>query len=530
MSSPKPYLGIMIDLSRNAVMNMPTMKRFIDIMAKIGYNCLFLYMEDTYEVDNEPYFGLFRGRYSKAELKEIDAYAASKGIECIPCIQTLAHFDALCQWGCYKEFMDIDNILLAGDERSYALIDNIFSTLSQCFASRKIHIGMDEAHALGRGQYLDKNGYVKPTQIMKEHLAKVCELCAKYDFEPIMWSDMFFRILGGDYYIGKTEIPEEIKAAVPSNVSLVYWDYYSTNRERYDNMIENHLQFGSEIWFGGGLWCWNGPAPFNQYSIDTTKAAIDSCRDHNIKNVMFTMWGDNGKECSFFSLLPAMLYAARAAEGVADIEAIKAEFSELFGLKWDDFMALDRVNFCADGSPRECKAKALLYNDVFMGNQDVFITEECDSQYAESAEMIRKANGGEYQYIFDTLASLCDVLKIKSQLGLRLRKAYKDGDKKALESLLSDFDQCIENLKVYYEKFETLWHIENKPQGFDVQDIRLGGLQRRLEHCRKRLADYLEGKLEKLEELEETPIGNEQKRITNPWENNWKHTVTCSIL
>lgn len=520
----------MIDLSRNAVMNMDSIKKFIDIMERIGYNCLFLYMEDTYEVNGEPYFGLFRGRYSQEELKEIDAYAAKHGIECIPCIQTLAHFDALRRWGHYRDMMDIDNILLAGDDRTYALIENIFATLFECFSTKKIHIGMDEANGIGRGQYLDKNGLVDRSQIMKQHLAKVCELCKKYDFQPLMWSDMFFLLMTGNYYCDKISVPEEMKSVVPPEIELVYWDYYSTNRAKYDTMIENHQQFNNDIWFAGGLWCWNGPAPFNQYSIDATNAAIASCCDHNVENIFFTMWGDNGKECSFFSLLPAMLYAARAAQGITDLEKIKAEFKEIFGLEWNDFMTLDRPNFCADGSPRECKAKALLYNDPFMGTQDVYITEECNKQYAESAEMIRSANGGEYQYIFDTLAALCDVLSVKSELGLKTRKAYQENDKNELKRCLTDFDSCIKALKVYYENFEILWHKENKPQGFDVQDIRLGGLQRRMEHCRKRLADYLDGKIDRLEELEEIPLGNEEKRITNPWLNDWRNTASCNII
>lgn len=50
----------------------------------MGYNTLMLYTEDTYEVDGQPYFGYMRGRYSKAELRELDDYAAEKGMELIP--------------------------------------------------------------------------------------------------------------------------------------------------------------------------------------------------------------------------------------------------------------------------------------------------------------------------------------------------------------------------------------------------------------------------------------------------------------
>ena len=50
-------------------------KKWVDLTASLGYNTLLLYTEDTYEVPDEPYFGYMRGRYSQAELRELDAYA-----------------------------------------------------------------------------------------------------------------------------------------------------------------------------------------------------------------------------------------------------------------------------------------------------------------------------------------------------------------------------------------------------------------------------------------------------------------------
>ncbi len=64
----------------------------------MGYDTLMLYTEDTYEVDNQPFFGYKRGRYTKQELKEIDAYCISAGIELVPCIQMLAHLNCMFKW------------------------------------------------------------------------------------------------------------------------------------------------------------------------------------------------------------------------------------------------------------------------------------------------------------------------------------------------------------------------------------------------------------------------------------------------
>ena len=77
----KKYFGVMLDMSRNGVMNITTLKKYIDTISLFGYNMLQLYTEDTYEVDNEPYFGYLRGAYKKTEIKEIDEYCKQKGIE-----------------------------------------------------------------------------------------------------------------------------------------------------------------------------------------------------------------------------------------------------------------------------------------------------------------------------------------------------------------------------------------------------------------------------------------------------------------
>ena len=64
--------GLMMDMSRNSVMNLPQLKVFTKEIASMGYNMLMLYTEDTYEVKKYPQMGYQRGRYTKAELAEIE--------------------------------------------------------------------------------------------------------------------------------------------------------------------------------------------------------------------------------------------------------------------------------------------------------------------------------------------------------------------------------------------------------------------------------------------------------------------------
>ena len=82
-----------------------------------------LYTEDTFEVEEYPYFGHMRGKYTAAEIKELDAYALSLGIELIPCIQTLAHLNAMFKWeGEFWDVFDCDDILLCDEEKTYDIV------------------------------------------------------------------------------------------------------------------------------------------------------------------------------------------------------------------------------------------------------------------------------------------------------------------------------------------------------------------------------------------------------------------------
>ena len=503
--------GTMLDCSRNAVMTAESDKRWIDLTAKLGCNTLHLYMEDTYEVDSQPYFGHLRGRYSKAELKQIDAYAAAHGMQVIPCIQTLAHVNALFHWPVYREIRDAADILLTGDERTYALVDGMFRTLRECLRTNIVNIGMDEADLLGLGKYLTLHGYRDRFSILMEHLRRVSEMAKKYGFELLMWGDMFFRLAGGDYFTNFNrnpelgEIPEEVRQLVPENIHLVYWDYFSRDRQSYERNIDAHNAIKSGSWFAGGLWTWAGFAPHNTFSIATMREAMKACHAKGVENVVMTMWGDNGAECSKFAVLPALFTVSQMAQDIDDVETIHANFEREFGIPFEDFRALDLIGTQNDSAEAIYNPeKYLLYCDPFMGQFDNRVKSGDAAGYADcAARLSRYESHAEYGYLFRSLRTLCDFLRVKADLGIRTRAAYLSGDKTAAKALCSDYDTAVERLADFYAAYEQQWMHENKPQGFDVVDLRIGGQRQRLLHCRDRLLAYAEGRLDRIEELEE---------------------------
>ncbi len=501
--------GVMLDCSRNAVMRPEQVKKFAALLKKMGYDTVMLYTEDTFEVKNEPMFGYMRGAYTAEEIKDIDAHLRSLDMELIPCIQTLAHFTNLVKLEEYRQMVDFKDILLIDEPRTYELLDNIFATLAENFTSRVVNIGMDEAHMVGLGKYLDKHGFKNRTELLLKHLNKVCETAKKYGFKAVMWSDMFFRLAsGGEYYADNVTASDEIKKLMPENLSLAYWDYYHKNKEVYDKMLASHQTFGCDVWFAGGVWTWSGFAPANSFSMRTMFPAMQSVLSHGVKNVIMTMWGDNGKECSFYAALPALYAIARTAEGVTDINVIKEGFKQLIGIDFDDYMLTDLPNYRVAGTDSELLeplGKALLYADPFASKSDLALKNigKIDYKGYAAALLSQAEKSGEYSYVFKNLAKLCRALEIKYDLGLRTRAAYEKADKTELLRLAEvDYPEAAKRVAEFHDSFAELWLKENKDFGFEVQSARLGGLVARLNCCAKRLKQYANGEISAVDQLE----------------------------
>lgn len=533
-------LGVMIDCSRNAVPNVAGLKRFFDIIAKMGYNVVMLYTEDTYEVENEPYFGHKRGRYSMEELKELDSYASSLGLEMIPFIQTLAHLATLKRWRAYRhKVFDIDDILLIDEPRTYELIENIFATLAKIFTSRRVHLGLDEAHHVGLGKYLDTHGFTDRYALLLKHLNRVCEIAKKYGFETmLMANDLFFNMAPGVFCTDEIKtFPPEITENIPKDLAMVHWDYFGTDEKRYDAMLLSSKNLSEKVWFSGGAWTWGTFSPHNRYSIGRNEIAIQSCKKNGIREAFFTLWGDNGGECPYFSVLPALMHVAALANDMSETE-MKTKFKEITNISFDDFLALDLPNYIfGENIPVEspyfqhspCNyAKTYLYDDPFLSPMSVNTKINDTDVFKDYTQRLARLaeDSKEFSYLFDSLCALCSVLEIKFSLGKRTRTYYENGDKEALRRLAeNEYTELLPRLEHFYRTYRKQWYTVNKSYGFEVQDIRLGGLMCRIANCKEILLSYVNGEIDKIEELEEKPLPMKDTYITS-----WAEMVSANII
>ncbi len=508
-------LGVMLDCSRNAVPRPETLRHLLRILCRMGYQTVQLYMEDVYELEEYPYFGYGRGRYTCNELRALDEYAASLGIELIPAIQTLAHLGQALKWRAMKPLVDTGDILLIDSPEVAHFLTAMFRTMRRCFSTKRINIGMDEAHMVGLGKYLDEHGYTNRTELMLRHFRLVHDIAVEHGFAPMLWSDMFFRLAaGGEYYAPNCSIDPSVAASIPTDTSLIYWDYYSLDPSIYDGMLNAHAKLCARTLFAGGAWKWSGFAPCNQFSFRLADLAAPACRRHHVQEVLITMWGDNGAECSPFAVLPSLQYWAEYNyAGKAEQAALKRRFSLCTEGDWDQFLLADEMVFTPDNpAPGRMAAnatKTLLYQDLLLPLCSTGMDLE---GYAAHLDKLLPAlqtatQEGVWKLLLAEQAALCTVLRDKSRLTAQLHTAWQTKDRAALAILANSQLPALHRVCMEFANaFRALWTQENRAAGLDVFDIRIGGLLRRIEVAEQLLHDWLDGRIDTIEELDTTPL------------------------
>lgn len=496
--------GVMVDCSRNAVMNTKTVKKMLRKMALLGHTWFSLYIEDTYEIDGEPYFGAYRGRYSQADLKELDDYAYELGIELYPSIQTLAHVNQFLQWEheSYK-YADIDDILNVGRETTFELVRKMIQTLSKCFRSNRIHLGMDEAYNLGRGSYLTEFGLKDKADIMLEYLDHLLEICEEYDVKPTIWDDMFFS--------NYSNIEGEDNFEIPKQIDLMYWDYYNLSEDHYLERINMRREIAEEVIFAGGAWRWTGYTPHHLKTLHSSIAAIKACKALDVDKVIATAWGDDGSEAPFSVVLfGATLYSYLNFNEGYNEEQFNEYLKLHTGLSLSDWLNQGKFDFLEHFTIEDyvdvTPSKYFLYQDLLMP----LFMDKISSMSVDYGEVMKELQ--QYFSILEDGDSLTNqffsayayTLELKWNLPLLIWEAYHENHYDDLKKIANEqLPELKRRLELLLKARQSLWLDECNVMGFEIIEQRFGGMMVRCDSVAERLQSYLDGSISKIDELEE---------------------------
>lgn len=506
--TPFTSLGIMLDCSRNAVITVAHMKVWLRRLALLGYNMVMLYTEDTYELPGEPYFGYQRGRYTADELREIDAFAARLGIELIPCIQTLGHLEKILRYAAYRPVRDTAHVLLVGEEKTYALIEKMILQWKRTCRTRRIHIGMDEAEELGRGRYMNLHGYTPGFDLFNAHLKRVTALCRKHGLEPMIWSDIYFRLgsANHEYYDKQTRIPRRVVEKIPGGVELVYWDYYHKEKEFYLDWIKRHRAMGKEPLMASGIWTWNRYWYDHAQTVATAGPCIDACRESGVRELIFTQWGDNGAYCDHDSAFAGMAWCADRAYGHETPGAARLErrFAAVCGGSYAAHLLASRMHCAVDRFHPNMWEDAIFETQIrtHAADQPAAI-KRIARTYAALADRLapcaHDAATGNMRYAYCTAKAFAARYGVLADM----LAAYRKGNKRALRAAARRIPDVRKAVADMAGAFRTMWLSHNKPHGMELIQHRFGMVDARYAELELRLGEFLKGRVASIAEWDE---------------------------
>lgn len=460
--------GTMIDLSRNAVFKLDYFKSVIRRQALLGFNQIWLYMEDVYELKDYPKFGYLRGKYRESDLKTLDDYAFKLGIELIPCIQTLGHMGQFLRWPSSAPLKDQADVLRI--DTAKPLIEAMIDFCQQTFRTKQIHIGMDETFGFSLGTYYKKHGYHNPEDLFLEHLNWVYDVCKNKGFEHIlMWSDMFFRHRSQTEYYYDTTITfeEAFLNKIPKDITMVYWDYYNLKPEVYEKMIQNHQKMGRDVVMASGTWIWTKLIYDQQQTERTAKLAIEAAHQCHLKKIVFTHWQDDGAYVDYESVFLGLFDVTKWM--TTNIST--GYFNQINHITHENWSIQTKINQLGYYPVK------LLWDDLLLG---IYLNDLVGYDPKGLKPYIQKTK----RYALELKSidaphakALADVLRLKLEIRQACLEAYfTTRDFSRTIRLVKQFKLKMKSL---IESFEQLWHERYRPFGLEVLQNRLFGQIRR---------------------------------------------------
>ena len=506
-------LSCMIDLSFGAPLTVESLKEYFETLALFGYNQVLMYLEDMYEIPERPYFGYLRGRYTDSELRELDDYAYGLGIELVACMQTLGHLSAYLAWQEAAALRENNAVLLPDSDKTYEFIEQMLKASTSPFRSKRVHIGCDESHGVGMGNYLKTHGLTPQIDVLITHVNRVADICKKLGLRPMIWHDMIFALCSESYsnYDRMVDL-SVIGERLDPSIEIVMWHYGQVpGCEEF--MVDKFRAIGKSPMVAGNAHIWKAPLPDNYLSSKISEITLDICKRKGVKEVCNTVW-------AYSSTMYQLAYLDLCRYGELsyrdNTDELKSRFEFLTAQSYDAIMRMSDLSSLYD-TPEAIANASYSNNSHFARymNSDIAInviakemTEHPRTDYYRAAAdflkpYLEKSSGGRWEFIYGFAYGIFDMLALKCEIVEKLTSAYKSSDREVLasirDSLLPRYVDSIDSVAAYHAYHKDFYL---KPFGAESRDYFYGGRKERAKTLSRRIGLYLDGAITKLEELE----------------------------
>ena len=304
----------MLDISRDKVPSMGTLKQLVEILEKFNYNQLQLYTEHTFAYSKHEAVWKDASPMTAQEIRELDLFCAMHGIDLVPNQNSFGHLErwlvkpeynhlaelphggAPLPWGGFKKD---PTTLCPTDPASLEFLAGLYDELLPNFESRLFNIGCDETFdLLGEGRSAAAVKEKGEGRVYLDFLLKVADLVRKRRKRPMFWGDVILR-------------HPELVPELPKDLIALDWGYEGNHP--FMDEAAKFAAAGLDFYVCPGTSSWNSLAGRVENMRENMIAAERAGHLHGAKGFMVTDWGDGGHWQPLAASLPGLILGGNLA-------------------------------------------------------------------------------------------------------------------------------------------------------------------------------------------------------------------------
>ncbi|REF35602.1 glycoside hydrolase family 20 zincin-like fold domain-containing protein [Thermasporomyces composti] len=284
--------GVMLDVSRDRVPTMETVRDLVDMLAGWKINQIQLYTEHTFAYRNHPRVWAEASPFTGEEILELDAFCRERFIELVPNQNCFGHMHRWLEHPEYAHLAEVSDgfttpwgerrgpfSLAPTDPGSLELVRGLLDELLPHFSSRQVNVGCDETFDLGQGrskQLCEERG---TGRVYLDFLLQIYREVSARGRRMQFWGDII-------------EQHPELIPELPKDVVALGWGYEADHP--FATLCERYAAAGVEFYTCPGTSSWCSIAGRTANALGNLLNAAENGLRHGATGYLITDWGDRG--------------------------------------------------------------------------------------------------------------------------------------------------------------------------------------------------------------------------------------------
>lgn len=512
--------GLMLDISRDKVPTVETIKGIIQLLADLKYNHFELYVEG-FSFAYPSFKDLWEGKETPItgdEIKVLDAFCKERFIDLVPNQNSLGHMMAWLATDKFKDLaecpkgykmlglMSMKSTLDPTDQRSLELVSKMTGDLLPNFTSSGFNVNLDEPFELGKGKTKELCKTKGEGRVYLDYALKIHDLVSSKNKRMLMWGDVVLR-------------HPELLPDIPKDITLLDWGYESSYP--YEHHCKMLQSTGLHYMVCPGTNSWTSITGRTDNMIATIENATTNGVKYGAGGMILTDWGDMGHwqylpvSYAGYTVGAALSWNSNSRKDLSLNTFLNTYvFRDRNSVMGD--VALDLGRYCRfeeipmfnmtttqmalQFGMRDKVMISEIFEKVIAGISDLMknlapemtavFNEKYENRQAFDYPGLQKFIESEEAILKESKLETSDSLQVKDEylnairlikLGAGLQKYIDFRDKMNISEQKAALKTMQELGKQYLDENQRLWMLRNKPGGYDASTLALNSLMSQID-------------------------------------------------